>query len=284
MFDGMGRGLGLTTEGGRPALPLILFSLMVMSSMALSIDALGQTEAVSQRDAIAKPLAYDVVSVKPSQPGESNRWHRMTADGISMGMSLKALIMSAYSILRDDQISGLPGWAGSAQFDVEAKMDEDAAASLAKLPQSEQSNQRRLMLQALLVDRFGLKVHHETRELPVYRLVIAKGGLKMQETSANEIAGVSFGRGQYTARGVPISGLVMILSAWSGRLVVDKTGLTGHYDAKLQWTPDDAAGQSQDSGPSLFTAIQEQLGLKLESSKEPVDTIVVDHVEGPSEN
>jgi uncharacterized protein (TIGR03435 family) len=208
----------------------------------------------------------------------------MTADGISMGMSLKALIMMAYSNLTDSQISGLPGWTVNAQFDVEAKMDADTAASLARLPQGEQLNQRRLMLQALLADRFGLKVHRETKELPVYRLVIAKGGLKMQKTLANETPGVSGARGQVTARGISIEVLSMILSGWAERTVVDKTGLTGSYDMNLRWTPDDAAGPSLDSGPTFFTAVQEQLGLKLEPSKEPMDTIVVDHVEGPSEN
>jgi uncharacterized protein (TIGR03435 family) len=214
----------------------------------------------------------------------------MTTDGISMGMSLKALIMSAYSILSDDQIPGLPGWTVNAQFDIEAKMDPDAAASLAKLPQDEQAKQRQLMLQALLADRFGLKVHHETRELPVYRLVIAKSGLKMQETAPKETGGMSGVRGHITARGVSMGSLLVILSGVAERTVVDKTGLTGRYDVDLRWTPDEAAGSLQtsatslDSGPTFFMAIQEQLGLKLVSAKVPMDTIVVDHVEAPTAN
>ncbi len=252
-----------------------------------SAIAIAQSETSGERDATLKHLAYDVVSIKPSQPGPANRWHRMTADGISMGMSLKALIMSAYSILTDSQLSGLPEWAVNAQFDVEAKMDADTAASLAKLPPAEQTKHRWLMLQALLADRFGLKVHHETRELPAYRLVVAKDGLRMQKTSADEIPGVSFGRGQITARGISVDVLVLMLSGLAERTVVDKTGLTGSYDVNLRWTPDDAVGPSQtslDSNPSFFTAVQEQLGLKLEPSREPLDTIVVDHVERPSEN
>jgi uncharacterized protein (TIGR03435 family) len=255
-----------------------------------SAVASAQSGIDGRSDATPKQVAYDVVSIRPSEPGPSNRWHRTTANGISMGMSLKALIMAAYSILTEDQMSGLPGWTVNAQFDVEAKMDPDTAASLAKLPQDEQTKQRWLMLQALLVDRFGLKVHHETREVPVYRLVIAKSGLKMQKTLPNETPGVTGGRGQITARGISMGALLVILSGSSGRTVVDKTGLSGRYDVDLRWTPEDAAGPSQnsgtslDSGPSIFTAVQEQLGLKLEPAREPMDTIVIDHVEAPSAN
>jgi len=252
--------------------------------------ASAQARTGIESDVAPKQLAYDVVSIRPSEPGAYNRWHRMTTDGISMGMSLKALIMAAYSVQTEAQMSGLPGWTVNAQFDVEAKMDPDTEASLAKLPLDEQTKQRWLMLQALLVDRFGLKVHHETRELPAYRLLIAKGGLKMQITSPKETGGVNGGRGQITARGIPMESLVLILSGWAGRTVVDKTGLTGRYDMDLRWTPDDAVGPSQapgtslDSGPSFFTAVQEQLGLKLEPAREPMDTIVIDHVEAPSAN
>lgn len=255
-----------------------------------SVLAIAESETGGQPDAVAKPLLYDVVSVKPSNFDDHPLWHRMTADGLSMNVTLKALIFAAYSIQTDTQISGLPGWAATTPFDVEAKMDADAAASLAKLPLDEQQTQRWLMLQALLADRFGLKVHHETRELRVYKLVVAKGGSKMHEIRASQKAGVSMGRGRFRGRGITIGSLVVYLSGTLGQPVLDKTGLNGHYDAKLQWTPDDAGGLSQasggssDTGPSLFSALQEQLGLKLESAKEPMDTIVVDHLERPSEN
>ena len=287
------RNSGIAVPGKQRVFRLMRRMCTFALGMSVTILAIGsaiaiaQSETSGERDATLKHLAYDVVSIKPSQPGPANRWHRMTADGISMGMSLKALIMSAYSILTDSQLSGLPEWAVNAQFDVEAKMDADTAASLAKLPPAEQTKHRWLMLQALLADRFGLKVHHETRELPAYRLVVAKDGLRMQKTSADEIPGVSFGRGQITARGISVDVLVLMLSGLAERTVVDKTGLTGSYDVNLRWTPDDAVGPSQtslDSNPSFFTAVQEQLGLKLEPSREPLDTIVVDHVERPSEN
>jgi uncharacterized protein (TIGR03435 family) len=267
------------------ALGLSIWFFPLAATVAFAQSGIG-----GPLDADAKPPAYDVVSVKPSNFDDHPRWHRMTADGISMNVTLKALIFMAYSIQTDNQISGLPGWATNAVFDVEAKMDADTAASLAKLPLDEQQTQRWLMLQALLSDRFGLKVHHETRELRVYKLVIAKGGSKMHEIRAGQKAGVNMGRSQFTGRGITIGSLVTYLSGTLGQPVVDKTGLNGNYDAKLQWTPDDAAGPSQtsgsspDSGPSLFSALQEQLGLKLEPAKEPMDTIVVDHLERPSAN
>jgi uncharacterized protein (TIGR03435 family) len=254
-----------------------------------STVAIAQSGTGGPPDAIAKPLAYDVVSIKPSGPG-TYIWHRMTADGISMNVTLKSLIFTAYSIQTDTQCSGLPGWAATTPFDVEAKMDADTAASLAKLPQDEQLSERLAMLQSLLTDRFGLKVHHETREVRVYKLVIAKSGLKMKQTPAGARKGVNIGRGQFTGRGITVGSLVVYLSGTLGQPVVDKTGLNGNYDAKLKWTPDDAAGPPQtsgaplDSGPSIFTGLQEQLGLKLEPSKEPIDAIVVDHLERPSEN
>jgi uncharacterized protein (TIGR03435 family) len=170
------------------------------------------------------------------------------------------------------------------------------------------------MLQALLADRFKLSIHRETKELPVYALVAAKNGPKLQEAKAdatypNGIKGpdgvarggmMRIGGGEVTGQGLPIANLTRMLSQQLGRTVIDKTGLTGKYDFTLQWTPDESQGPMfkgadgappggnpappESSGPSLFTAIQEQLGLKLESQKGPVEIIVIDHVEKPSQN
>ena len=252
--------------------------------------AIAQSASGVPHDAVTKSLVYDVISVKPTDPDAHAWWHRITADGLSMNVTLKSLIFIAYSIQTDSQISGLPAWAATAQFDVEAKMDADTAASLAKLPEDEQIKQRQVMLQTLLADRFGLKVHHETKELRVYKLVVAKGGLKMKHTPADASTGVRMGRGQYTGRGITIGSLVTYLSGTLAQPVVDRTGLTGNYNLRLRYKPDDAtgasqaSGNSQDFGPSLFSALQEQLGLKLDPAREPMDTIIVDHLERPSEN
>jgi uncharacterized protein (TIGR03435 family) len=152
--------------------------------------------------------------------------------------------------------------------------------------------QRRTMFQQILADRFKLVAHHETRELPIYQLTIGKNGSKLKESAPDDPAstkpsrkGIMFGpgRGKVTATGGSLSMFITALSRQLGRIIVDKTGLTGRYDFTLEWTPDDAAPSDQ-SGPGIFTAIQEQLGLKLEPTKGPVDVIVIDHIEKPSAN
>jgi uncharacterized protein (TIGR03435 family) len=138
------------------------------------------------------------------------------------------------------------------------------------------------MLQTLLADRFKLRMHNETKQLSVYSLVPAKTGPKLQE--ADGLGGVSIGRS--LVRGtMTTSVLAKQLTLILSRTVVDDTGLKGTYKIALTWAPDDqAAARTDDSDPSIFTAIQEQLGLKLQSSKGPVQVFVVDHAEQPSEN
>jgi len=214
-------------------------------------------------------------------------------------ITLKFLIKAAYGVL-DKQIVGSPAWLDSQLFDVTAKYDQAV--------ENEQKNwtpaQRRsfelngmLPLQNLLAERFGLKMHFEDREMPVYALVVAKGGSKLEPAgTVKEILGWSgngirpLGAGKLAAMQATTDQLAHFLdgvySDQLGRPVVDKTGLTATYDFSLQWIPDQLAGTdpSGSSGPSFFTAIQEQLGLKLEPQRAAVRTLVIDHVEMPSEN
>jgi uncharacterized protein (TIGR03435 family) len=142
------------------------------------------------------------------------------------------------------------------------------------------------MLQSLLADRFQLRVHYESRIQPIYELVLAKGGFKLKPLPADHERGGMSGRpGEMILHGMSIADLARSLSMSNeaGRAVVDKTGLTGNYEIDLKWTPDDQQG-TPDAGSTLFTALEEQLGLKLEPAKGPVDTLVIDHVEKPSEN
>ena len=139
------------------------------------------------------------------------------------------------------------------------------------------------MLQALLADRCKLKVHFETKELPSYDLVIAKRGLKMQEAKPDEKADELFSSGRIAARAIAIESLVLGLSADAGRRIVDQTGLGDkRFNFDLKWTPDNR--MEADSGPSLFTALEEQLGLKLVPSKSPGKVLVIDYIEKPSPN
>src|SRR5437868_11443776 len=223
--------------------------LVLLAAGWLAIAApglLGQTNAapvgVAQPDATSdvKVPAFDVVSSKPDK-SESGMVRIMgKPDGYAANnVSLKMLIQNAYGI-REDLISGAPNWADSARFDIDAKVADVDVEALKKLTQE----QRRLILRPLLADRFKLKIHTETRQLPVYELVVAKGGSKLKEatpgdTYANGVKGpdgvgrggmMRVGRGQLTAQGVPMSSLVNMLSQQLHRTVIDKTGLTGKYD------------------------------------------------------
>jgi uncharacterized protein (TIGR03435 family) len=259
-------------------------------------------------------FAYEVASIKPNKAGNNLRRMMYTPDGISVtGGTLQALLEEAYGV-QNFQISGAPAWLNSERYDIEAKIDGSVADDFKKLTADQRRLERARMLQKLLADRCKLTVHIETRELPVYALVVAKNGPKFQEAKTGEsypsgIKGpdgiarggmMRMGRGELTGQGVPLTFLVSQLSRHLGRTVLDKTGLTGNYDFTLQWTPDDGQGPMlkgpdggqpaaegappESSGPSVFTALEEQLGLKLESQKGPVEIVVIDHVEKPSEN
>ena len=234
-----------------------------------------------------------------------------TPNGFVANTTLQALIRLAYGV-EDNQISGAPKWINSDKYEVEAKMDGATSAELAKLSDDQREPARKRMLQALIEDRFKLMLHREIKELPLYSLVVAKNGPKLQETKPGEPDGegrtgpdgrpavgghfVRMGRGQLNGHGLAMADIVRVFEQQLGRNVVDKTGLSGNYNFTLNWTPDDgelpefkgpANGQGSppdSAGPSIFTAIQEQLGLKLESQKGPVEILVIDHVEKPSEN
>jgi uncharacterized protein (TIGR03435 family) len=213
---------------------------------------------------------------------------------------MQRIIQFAFNFRRDDLVLGAPDWARSERYDVLAKV---AGADVAAY-RGMKEEQRRAMLQAVFAERCKMQAHREPRDIPIYALVVAKNGPKMKQAQPGDPAPVVMDRdghpthedalyrlpGQIKAQQVPMTSLALALSASGlGRQVVDKTGLTGKYDLTLQWTPEqgssgDAAPPVEASGPSIFTAIQEQLGLKLESEKAPVEALVIDHLERPTEN
>jgi uncharacterized protein (TIGR03435 family) len=236
---------------------------------------------------------FDVSTVKASQTSSGTSLIRSRADGVTANGSLRRLTQASYG-LQDFQVTGGPDWVNTATWDITARIDPpDVAPSRADadfVPWNERRLQR---MQSLLAERFRLKCHMTTREMPVFELVLAKGGSKLKETTADESkrgATNVEGQGrknQATFTGVTTKSLAAILSSEAGRMVLDKTGLTGSYDFTLTWTKDDqptAANADGASGPTLFTAVQEQLGLKLESGKGPVDVLVIDSAEKPGEN
>ena len=197
----------------------------------------------------------------------------------AINATVSFLIQYAYGI-KDFQLSGGPGWMDSDKFDIDATGEK---ADDRQFPQ---------MMRSLLTDRFQLKFHRDTRTLPVFDLVVTKDGPKFKHATDTEVAGTRGGGGQITVSKGTLANLASLLSNILGRKVTDKTGLAGDYDMTLKWTPDDYQppplkpnGPPPDpNSPSIFTAVQEQLGLKLESSKGPVEVIVVDSVQKPSEN
>jgi uncharacterized protein (TIGR03435 family) len=244
---------------------------------------------------LAQPTAFEVVSIKPNASNDNRIMIRMAPGGTftANGATLKILISQAFNI-RDFQITGGPGWIGSDRYDINAKGPEG-------MPDRVPPDVLRPMLKSLIEDRFQLKYHMESKELPVFVLTQAKGGHKM--TVVEEVAPapgtgggpgrppqrVMIGRGGFTGESVPIAFLVQQLSQVLGRTVIDKTGLPGTYKIDLQWTPEPGPGSeagagADNSGPTIFTALQEKLGLKLDSQKGPVDILVIDSVAKPTEN
>jgi uncharacterized protein (TIGR03435 family) len=202
--------------------------------------------------------------------------------------TLKDLIETAYD-LRDFQIEGGPKWADANKYDVDATpgtRPQEAAVS----PRG--WTNVRLKVQVLLKDRFQLQLHRETRIAPIYSLAIAKGGIKLSGLSATQSPqmGITAGQGTIVGGAASMAPLAYKLSRLLQRPVVNNTGLEGNYDFKLEWTPDPGPsapdGQPVETplGPSLFSALQQQLGLRLDATKGPMDVLVIDHVDKPSEN
>ena len=260
----------------------ILMGCLLLASIA----AYGQTRYV-----------YEVASIKPSTSGDFNSTENIGSHGIRVvNATLYDIIKTAFDIRSDTQIEKLPEWARSARYTIEAKPDEATIALLKTLSDEKGEDLSRAEMQHLLEDRFHLKVVRIRRERPVYALTIAKGGPKLKESapkprtedtsiSSSDTGGsISFNGTHMTATDATMDLFTPMLSRLidvDGRVVVDKTGLTKHYDWELSWSPDAAQDTSK---PSLFTALQEQLGLKLEHDKAPIDIIVIDHLERPTEN
>ena len=285
-----------------------------MLVLAASV-AFGQTNSDAQDGALSpaktrdsKTPTFAVVSVKQNKSDTGFFRSGNSPEGVSVeNASLLMIIRGAYGMLNslDDKFVGVPDWAKTEKYDIEAKVDPSDLEALHGLNRE----QRHLMLQDLLADRFKLQVHHETRELPIYALIVGKGGPKLKEAKPGDTyknglrdpfdghtgPGVILrSKSGLAGQAISISNLVIMLTQIVGRTVEDKTGLTGEYDFTLNWAPEAALAASpqtdtsgrlaEDVGPSIFTAIQEQLGLKLESTKGPSDVLVIDHVERPTPN
>lgn len=295
-------GVVANTQLTRPSrvLRLVCVGWIAVGLMGSSVTA----HCVAQAAASSSPR-FMVATIKPGDPNRAESGDiGLDSSGSfdAKSQSLKELLEFAqnfgyYDV--DQRIVGGPRWIGSSKFDVEAKCDEETARAFAKMPLKEQLRVEEEMVQALLTDRFKLRTHHEVRRLVVLALVRVKGGLKINtsaEAGEEDPSGAEGPPGQWEAHGETMREFASNLSALpevGGRIVVDKTGLRGTFDFALKWTPEaisdvppafDGGRKSDSPAPSLFTALEEQLGLKLKLTKEPVDVIVIDSAEPPTAN
>jgi bla regulator protein blaR1 len=288
-----------------PGQKALLALAAVLAVTAPIIFGLLRAPAVrAQSQAASAPQGFEVASIKPGDPSSRNTFVNITPGGgfRASNINLKFLIRVAYHV-QDFQVSGGPAWMSSDRYDVDAKSSDGASVDIHKMSEAQRDEfQKRieLKLQGLLAERFKLTIHRESKDVPIYELVIAKNGPKLIAVAADDgkrQRGMRMRPGQFEGMGATLPILAQTLSDATGRKVIDKTGLAGNYDFKLDWTPEPGqmapppGGEPEPvlpppdaNGPSIFTAVQEQLGLRLESAKGPVEMIVIDRVQKPSAN
>ena len=236
--------------------------------------------------------AFEVATIKPSRPDAVGKGFRVQGRRFStVNTSVSDMIAFAYE-LHARQITGGPAWMESDKFDISGEPDSDGMPN---------DKQLKGMMQKLLADRFQLKFHRDKKELSVYVLTVGKTGPKLTPSGGdpNGLPGLGFRRlGNFNARNATMADFAQVMQGTAlDRPVLDQTGIKGRYDFALNWTPDEfqfpalkglpqppAPANSGEEAPDLFTAIQQQLGLKLEATKAPAEVLVIDHLEKPSEN
>ena len=247
------------------------------------------------------PVPWATVAIHPSDPNSpGNYFNNDQPNGINeRGAPLINIISEGYNMsvmpLRPENVLGLPDWARSARYDIQARVDPDDIAAFKKLSNLSMADTitafsthhptgEMLMMQNLLTDRFHLRVHWETRDRGVYTINLAKGGLRMKPAADPLHGEMTFNRGHLAGKGVPLTFLASLLEIPTERPVIDKTNLPGSFDFDLKFDPHDSTDNNETNDPDLFTAVQEQLGLKLESTHAPVPVLVIDHVDPPTPN
>lgn len=258
--------------------------VMLAATMARAQAAASPAQARS--DTGAKLPDWDVVSVKQIDPnsctGGAGSW--LTQDGLVFHCDpLLFVVESAYQIMEPSRIIGAPEWLkNGGLWEIHAKVAGEDAAAFYKLSRHDQD----LMVRALLADRLHMKAHVEQREMPVYDLVVAKGGPKMKEATPEEDARTkitSSRGGQIDAVAVTMDALPWMLGEIVGRPVVNKTGLAAKYDFTLKYLPG-AQAADETGRTSIFTALEEQLGLKLTPARDRAEVLVIDSIEQPAGN
>ena len=268
----------------------------MLTRLRLGIAIFPMATAILAQSRAVRPTftEFEVASIKPAPPGETGRWIRMlsTHEFAARNHALQTLIAAAYN-LNPRAISGGPAWVDSAHYDILAKTPGDVRPNL---------DQQMAMLRRLLADRFQLRFHREPKQQQVYALTVARGGPKLKESTVSPDAPpegppplifvVSPQLVRLPGRDATMGELASVLQRAALEYpVLDRTGLSARYDFDLEFTPDETVfggalgkGPEQSDKPGLFAAIQQQLGLKLEATRGPVNALVIDQAVPPSAN
>jgi uncharacterized protein (TIGR03435 family) len=272
----------------RKTLFRMLFLLAVSATFFVASNTIAQQNSTGQQS--TAPMApmradahpsFEVATINPADPNRTNGGgftvggHRIIIEG----QTVNDLISFAYAVHRKQIVDG-PAWLGTDKFDIEGQADQPGVANLQQIQE---------MLQKLLRDRFDLKLHRDKRDLSIYAIKLAKGGPKLTRSTATSSLPSQSGHGhgdqqQRKFANNTMSDFALGMQAYMDRPVVDETNLPGRYDFTLKWTPMNSPANEPDAAPGIFTAVQEELGLKLEATKGPTDVLVIDHVARPSAN
>ncbi|WP_263417172.1 TIGR03435 family protein [Terriglobus albidus] len=270
-------------------------SLSLLTSMVVLAASLCSAQT-QQPIANAK---FEVVVIKPTEPGAMGYSLNFGEGKMKVhNMPIKNLIKFAYDLKSDSQLLNAPSWVNTDPYEIDAKEEEAESAALQKMAMEGRNETMRELVRQMLVERFHLETTPQTVEVPIYALVVAKGGAKVTPTpppapgEQRNRGWRGHGPGEAEGSSITMDLVARVISNMpeaDGRVVVDKTNMPGQYDWKLHWAPqsNSAAGTStpaSEAGPTLFTALQEQLGLKLESQKGTVPAIAINHIERPTEN
>lgn len=268
----------------------IVAHLLFVPAVLIAQRAAGAPTMPRAAATSAASLKFEVVSIKRNKEGTGGASIGSPREGDNItitDMSPHMLVGIAFNLPLHDEIYGLPGWTDQEAYDIVAKVQADELPAFHELLPM----QRNPMLQEVLESRFHLKYHYETKALLGYALVVGKRGARLVEAAhrgADNPGAMHVRHGEIVGDGMSMEDLARVLSQQIGRPIGDDTGLKGPYDFKLDWTPEmdsnSTVTSAADSGPSIFTALQEQLGLKLESAKQSVRVLVVDHIDRPDEN
>jgi uncharacterized protein (TIGR03435 family) len=274
------RGVRTAMRLGRTGLTTVAF---LASGMALRAqDAAGGAPAKPVMMTKSADPDWEVATVHATDPSNPNGQRvRLTGRHVLLlNTTAEQFMLLGYGVQKS-QLAGEPEWAKTERWNVDGVPDVEGEPNWAQIQS---------LMRKILAERFGLKVHHEQQEMPVYALTVGKSGPKMTPNTSDpdglmdQQNNSGSGRDVENLKNASMVDLAVILQFRIGRPVVDQTGLKGRYDFKLQWTTDESQTTAPDAPPGIFTAIQEQIGLKLDAVKAPADVLVVDAVERPGAN